>query len=177
MKKILSLLLLVIITTSSCEKDDICSATTSTTPRLVIQFYDVNNPSVLKNASNLKIIGEGESEGIVFNPTASGESRYLVNANTVSIPLKTTEISTTYRFVLNSNSTTFINEDVIRFDYTKENLYVSRACGFKTIFNLDPAKPYTHSDATVPDLLWIKAITVEEKSIDNENETHVKIYF
>ena len=167
MKKILSLLLLVIITTSSCEKDDICSATTSTTPRLVIQFYDINNSSVLKNTSNLKIIGDGMTDELDING----------NANTVSIPLKTTEISTTYRFVLNSNSTTFINEDVIRFDYTKENLYVSRACGFKTIFNLDPAKPYTHSDATVPDLLWIKAITVEEKSIDNENETHVKIYF
>ena len=167
MKKILSLLLLVIITTSSCEKDDICSATTSTTPRLVIQFYDVNNPSVLKSVSNLVIIGEGMTEGIDFS--GSG--------NTVSIPLKTTEISTTYRFILNSNSTSFINEDVIRFDYTKENLYVSRACGFKTIFDLDPTKPYTHSDATVPDLLWIKAITVEEKSIDNENETHVKIYF
>jgi hypothetical protein len=177
MNKILSLILLVIITTFSCEKDDICSATTSTTPRLVIQFYDINNPSVLKNASNLKIIGEGMSEGIVFNSSATGESRFLTNTNTVSIPLKTTENSTTYQFILNSTSATFKNEDVIRFDYSRENLYVSRACGFKTLFDLDSIYPYTHTDSTLSDGLWIKAITVEKKSIDNENETHVKIYF
>ena len=143
----------------------------------VIQFYDFNNPSVLKNGSNLKVIGDGLTEGIVFNPGATGESRFLTNANTVSIPLKTTENSTTYQFILNSTSSTFINEDVFQLDYSRENVYVSRACGFKTIFDLDPINPYSHTDSTLSDGLWIKAITVEKKSIDNENETHVKIYF
>lgn len=167
MKKIISLLVVSVFLFISCEKDDICSATTSTTPRLVIQFYDINNPSVLKNASNLKVIGEGMSEGIDFNG----------NGNTVSIPLKTTENTTTYQFILNSTSSTFKNEDVIRFDYSYENVYVSRACGFKTLFDLDPITPYTHTDANIPNVLWIKAISVEKKTIDNENETHVKIYF
>jgi hypothetical protein len=133
----------------------------------VIQFYDINNPSVLKNASNLKIIGDGMTDELDVNG----------NLNTVSIPLKTTENSTTYQFILNSTSATFKNEDVIRFDYSRENLYVSRACGFKTLFDLDPINPYTYTDSTLSDGLWIKAITVEKKSIDNENETHVKIYF
>jgi Family of unknown function (DUF6452) len=177
MKKILLLLLFVTIATTSCEKDDICSATTSTTPRLVIEFYDVNNPSVLKNASNLKIIGEGMTDGIVFNPNATGENRFLTNSNSVSLPLKTTESTTSYRLILNSTSTTFINEDVLKLDYIGENVYVSRACGFKTIFDLDPNNPYSHNDSTSSDGLWIKAITVENKSIDNENEAHVKIYF
>ncbi len=177
LKKTTFLLLILLFSFSGCEKDDICSATTSTTPRLVIQFYDFNNPSVLKNASNLKVVGEGMTEGIVFNSGATGESRYLTNANTVSIPLKTTKNSTTYQFILNSTSSTFKNEDVIRFDYNHENFYVSRACGFKTLFDLDPITPYTHTDATIPNVLWIKAISVEKKSIDNENETHVKIYF
>lgn len=158
---------MVFFSFSSCEKDDICSATTSTTPRLVIQFYDFNNPSVLKETDNLKIIGKGMSEGIDFNG----------NENTVSVPLKTTENSTTYSFVLNSTSTTLRNEDVLRFNYVRENLYVSRACGFKTVFDLDPINPYVLTDAATPDVLWIKAISVEKKSIDNENETHVKIYF
>lgn len=167
LKTITFLLLILLFSFSGCEKDDICSATTSTTPRLVIQFYDINNPSVLKNASNLKIIGEGMTSELDVNG----------NANTVSIPLKTTENTTTYRFILNSTSTTFINEDVLQFDYSRENLYVSRACGFKTIFDLDPINPYSHTDSTLSDGLWIKAITVEKKSIDNENETHVKLYF
>ena len=158
---------MVLFSFSSCEKDDICSATTSTTPRLVIQFYDINFPLVLKDTDNLKVIGEGMTESIDFNG----------NGNTVSVPLKTTENSTTYSFILNSTSTTFRNEDVLRFNYVRENLYVSRACGFKTLFDLDPINPYVHTDAATPDVLWIKAISVEKKSIDNENETHVKIYF
>jgi hypothetical protein len=167
MKKILTLLLITMFSFSGCEKDDICDANTSTTPRLVIQFYDFSNSTVLKNVTDLKVIGEGMTEGIVFNG----------NGNTVSIPLKTTENSTSYRFILNSGSASFSNEDEIKFDYSRENLFVSRACGFKTIFSLDPTNPYSHTDAAIPDLLWMKAISVEKTNIDNENETHVKIYF
>ena len=157
MKKVLTLLLITMFSFSGCEKDDICDANTSTTPRLVIQFYDYNNPAVLKNVTNLKVIGEGMTEGIVFNG----------NGNTVSIPLKTTENSTTYRFILNSGSTSS-NEDEIKFEYTYENIFVSRACGFKTIFSLDKI---------IPVFLWIKDIRIEKSNIVNENETHVKIYF
>ena len=162
MKKIVSLILLVFFTFSSCEKDDICDDNTSTTPRLVIQFYDYTNQTELKNVTNLKVIGEGLTEGIVFNG----------NGNTVSIPLKTTENSTTYRFIFDPS-----NEDKITFNYTRENLFVSRACGFKTIFSLDPTNPYSTTDAAISNLLWIKAISVEKSNIVNENETHVKIYF
>jgi hypothetical protein len=157
MKKIVSLILLVFFTFSSCEKDDICDANTSTTPRLVIQFFDIINQTELKNVTNLKVIGKGMTEGIVFNG----------NLNTVSIPLKTTENSTTYRFIFNSDSPSS-NEDEIKFAYTRENIYVSRACGFKTIFSLDKISS---------DLLWIKDIRIEKSNIVNENETHVKIYF
>jgi hypothetical protein len=157
MKKIVSLILLVFFTFSSCEKDDICDANTSTTPRLVIQFYDYTNQTELKNVTNLKVIGEGLTEGIVFNG----------NLNTVSIPLKTTENSTTYRFIFNSDSPSS-NEEEIKFECTRENIFVSRACGFKTIFSLDKISS---------DLLWIKDIRIEKSNIVNENETHVKIYF
>jgi hypothetical protein len=99
------------------------------------------------------------------------------NGNTVSIPLKTTENTTSYQFILNSTSSDFKNVDAIRFDYSRENVYVSRACGYKTLFDLDPIIPYTHTDSVQADGFWITAITVEKKSIDNENETHVKLYF
>ncbi len=157
MKKVLTLLLITMFSFSGCEKDDICDANTSTTPRLVIEFYDFSNPTVLKNVTNLKVIGKGMTEGIVFNG----------NLNTVSIPLKTTENSTTYRFIFNSDSPSS-NEDEINFAYTRENIYVSRACGFKTIFSLDKISS---------NLLWIKDIRIEKSNIVNENETHVKIYF
>ena len=67
MKKLISLLLLFTFGLSSCEKDDICDANTPTTPRLVMTFYDISSPTKTKNVTNLKVIGDGMEEGIVFN--------------------------------------------------------------------------------------------------------------
>ncbi|MDD5152084.1 MAG: DUF6452 family protein, partial [Flavobacterium sp.] len=176
--KIIILLLIATFSFSSCEKDDICDANTSTTPRLVIDFYDITTPSLLKKVTNLKVIGDGAPEGIVFS-TATDGSQYLTNASSISIPLKIDADTTTYSFILNYENAnpTLINEDKITFNYTRDNLFVSRACGFKTVFLLNTTNPYIHSDATIPDLLWIKAISVEKNNIDNENETHIKIFF
>ena len=54
--------------------------------------------------TNLKVIGEGMTDGIIFNPTATGDSKYLTNGNTISIPLKTNDDTTTYTFTLNSGN-------------------------------------------------------------------------
>lgn len=178
MKKIILLLFALALFFSSCEKDDICDANTPTTPRLVIEFYDILNPSVLKNVTNLKVVGEGMPEGIIFN-AATGDAKYLTNGNTISIPLKTVGTSTSYSFTLNSGNANpaLVNVDNIKFDYTTQELFVSRACGYKTIFTLDPINPYTHTDAAVADEKWIKFISVEKSNLENENETHIKIFF
>jgi hypothetical protein len=167
MKKIISLLVVSVFLFLSCEKDDICDASKATTPQLVIEFYDFNNSSVLKTVTDLKVIGEGMTEALISSN----------NKSTISIPLKTTENATSYKFILNSNTASFLNEDTIRFDYTHENVYVSRACGYKTIFTLDLTNSFTHTDATLADGLWMKQIIITENNIDNENEIHVKIYF
>ena len=97
MKKTFLLILAIAFTFSSCEKDDICDANTVTTPRLVISFYDVTNSSVAKNVTNLKIIGEGMTDGVSFKGST------LINGNTVSIPLKTDADTTTFSFKGNRN--------------------------------------------------------------------------
>jgi hypothetical protein len=174
MKKILLLLVVALsISFSNCEKDDICDANTVTTPRLVISFYDITNSTVLKNVTNLKIIGEGMEEGIEYNGST------LINSNEVAIPLKTNTDVTTFRFILNygNANTALVNEDILQFDYTRENIFVSRACGFKTLYTLDPLHPYTHTDAAVADQKWIQYIAVKKSAINNENETHLEIYF
>jgi hypothetical protein len=178
MKKIIILVVALTISFSSCEKDDICDAKTPTTPRLVIGFYDFLNPSVLKNVTNLKVVGIGMPDGIVFN-TATGDAKYLTNENTISIPLKTVGTSTSFSFTLNSGNTNpaLVNIDNIKFDYTTQQLFVSRACGYKTTFILNPINPYTHTDAAVADKKWIQYISVEKSNIENENETHIKIFF
>lgn len=173
MKKTLLLLLFFAFTFSSCEKDDICDANTPTTPRLVLEFYDFLNPSVLKNVSNLKVVDEGMTDGILFNGSQT------TNGNTISIPLKTVGTTTTYSFTLNSGNANpaLVDEDIIKFDYTTQELFVSRACGYKTIFTLDPTNPYKHTDATAANQKWIKFISVEKSNLENENETHIKIFF
>lgn len=178
MKKIIALLLVFTFGLSSCEKDDICDAATPTTPRLVISFYEFREPTKAKNVNNLMVIGEGQTEGIIFNESAADTTKYVTNANTISIPLKTDANSTTYRFVYNSLSTVAgaINTDILKFDYTHQNVYVSRACGFKTIFALDALKPFEQTDPAA-DGLWMQQIFVKTLNVEFENETHIEVYF
>ena len=173
MKKILVLLLISCLSFSNCEKDDICDANTATTPRLVITFYDINNPTVEKSVTNLTIIADGKEEGIPY----SGST--LINGSTVAIPLKTDVNTTTFHFILNygNSNTALVNEDIIQFNYGRENIFVSRACGFKTYFTLDAFIPFVHTDAATADLKWMQYLAVEKYIIANENETHLKIYF
>jgi hypothetical protein len=179
MRKIVALLLIATFSFSSCEKDDICDANTATTPRLVIEFYDISNPSILKNVTNLKVIGSGMTEGIIFNPGATGDSKYLTNGTKISIPLKTNEGTTTYNFILNSGNPNevLIDNDKVTFNYTGEDVYVSRACGFKTVFAFEPTNPIVHTAVPATKEKWMQFISVEKSNIDNENETHIKVFF
>ncbi|AWG21898.1 hypothetical protein FFWV33_10335 [Flavobacterium faecale] len=172
MKYILILLLALLTTLSSCEKDDICDAATSTTPRLVIDFYDFNDPSTAKAVIDLTIIAEGMTDGITY------QSSTLINGSTVSIPLKTTADQVKYRFILNYGSTTtsLTNEDDIEFNYIRSSLFVSRACGYKTVYELNQLNPYIWTDGATADELWIREIVLETRSITNENETHLEIF-
>lgn len=162
------LLILIAFAFSSCEKDDICDANTPTTPRLIIDFYDSTNPTVLKNVVNLKVIGFGMPDDKPLG-TFNGVSQ-------IQLPLKTTEELTKYRLILNS-TTASINEDQLQFDYTHQDVFVSRACGYKTIFKLNSPNGVTKTDAGTPDGFWIQEMNIETTNIETENETHLKIYF
>lgn len=178
-KRIFLLVAFVSVFFSSCEKDDICDANTVTTPRLVLTFYDINNPSVLKNVNQLKVVGEGMTEGIVFSLTAIGDSKYVTNANTISLPLKVDQDVSTYTLIFNSGNSNpaRVFTDKIQINYTRNNLFVSRACGFKTNFSLRPTNPIIHTAVPTNNSKWIQYISVEKTTIDNENETHLKLFF
>lgn len=167
MKKYILVLLLFTLTFSfwNCEKDDICDAATATTPKVVIEFYDIANPTVLKNVVNLGVIAPGFTNGFGFN-----------NVSKISVPLKTIQDTSVLNFIQNGSAepTSDDNSDEVTFNYTRKVEYVSRACGYKTTFILDDTNPVTvTSDASN----WIQSATVSQPNINNENETHVKIYF
>jgi hypothetical protein len=170
LKKIPVILFLALIWVSSgCEKDDICDPATATTPQLVIDFYDITNPTLTKNVTNLLVLGEGMDSGILFN-----------GKNTIKIPLKITADSTTFQFILNYGNTltpSLVNSDVFQFNYSRNNIYVSRACGYKTLFTLDDTNPYALSELTPSGTSWIKNSSVNQYQITNENETHINVFF
>jgi hypothetical protein len=177
MKKILALLL-VALSFSSCEKDDIC--TEETTPRLILEFYDISNNANLKNVVDLKVKGEDAADFIVFNASLldTNPERYIFNGNKIALPLKIDGTSTKYSLILNSKSTTASNEDFLQINYTPQNVFVSRACGFKTIFELSPVpNGVIRTDAATPDTFWIQDMNIVTTTIQTENETHIKIYF
>ncbi len=177
MKKIF-LVLLVAFSFSSCEKDDICDAATSTTPRLVIEFYDslIATPT-LKNLTNLKAVASGMSDGVVFNTTLSVTNplRYITNTSKIYLPLDPSESTTTYTLTNNFGDVT-ANADVLTFHYTAKDVYVSRACGYKYLFNI--TNNNTNDNILAPSIdNWIKNIIIVKPNLETENEVHIKIFF
>lgn len=181
MKRYLVTICIVVfaITFWNCEKDDICAEGTITTPRLVIEFYDAASPTTLKNVTNLRVEESGTGIGVVFNTSLAidNEARYLTNDNTIEIPLKTFTDQSQFDFKFDYGNTTNENNDVITFNYTREDIYISRACGYKTNFTLDTTNGI---QVTNDGSNWISSTvqpTIEQATITNENEVHVKIYF
>lgn len=165
MKKILALLLIT-LSFSGCEKDDICID--ETTPRLVLEFYDISNPSNLKNVVNLKIKGVGQTDDLgTYNAVSK-----------IELPFDITQDTTKYSLILNSTSSTGANEDLLQFNYSRKNVFVSRACGYKTIFELNSfPSGVIKTDAATPEGFWIQDINILTTNIETENETHIKILF
>ena len=163
--KQLFLLLLLSVFFSSCEKDDICDTNTPTTPKSVIEFYDVANPTTLKNVTNLGVIAPGFTSGFGFTATSK-----------IKVPLKTFEDSSVLYFIQNGSidPTTDDNLDEITFNYNRKTVFVSRACGYKTLFTLNSTNPIT---VTPDSNNWIQNVIVSQPNIENEDETHIKIYF
>lgn len=170
MKKILLLLLLTFFF-SSCEKDDICAD--ETTPRLVLEFYDVDNPTAKKNVTNLRIVSYQTD-----NSTLTTDTLGTFNAESViKLPLRITQNSTKYLLIINSTNNFTINKDNLQINYTRKEVFVSRACGYKTVFTLDSTIGIVQSETNIPDGSWIKAINKQTTNIATENEVHVKVFF
>ena len=173
-----SLILLVLLLAVSfwnCEKDDICADGNANTTFMVIEFYDAANPTVLKNVTNLKVLLNGTTNAVVFNKDLAADNveRYLSNASKISIPLNSNATQSGFEFLLNAGDTSE-NIDVIKFNYDTNDVYLSRACGYKTIFQLNTTNAV---ELTADANNWIQNIQVSQPNILNENEVHVKIYF
>lgn len=166
MKKITFYLALVSLfgaITSSCEKDEICLE--EITPKLIIRFYDNENPNEFKPVSKINVQIEG-IDGDYFQSSISTDS--------ITIPIKVTEDLSRYKLTINQNDgdDTNDNTDVFDLNYIREDIFVSRSCGFKTVYNEVTTKLNSDNDNWI-----IKIETVADpQNILNQNSNHVKIF-
>lgn len=147
----------------SCEKDDICLDSAPSTPELVVQFFDKNAPEEVKNISSIYIKAEGQTEGLVFT-----------EVDRVNIPLQTNQNQTKYTFYNNFNPEdgSYDNEDSVTLNYTPNDSYISRACGYRTLFSLNQADGIViETDADN----WLSSTEIINHSIILSDSTHVKI--
>ncbi len=185
-----NILFLLLILLLGCERDDICADVTETTPRLLIEFYDVTDIDVIKSVTRLSVYAEDlvTDNGVVTFPEAASNATLIFNSNsnTIELPLQVTEEGTqnTLRYFIESDTNlrldgdplTESNIDVLEITYTPEFVYVSRACGFKSNFNELVAVQNPGSDS----IDWIQNISYFEATVpitvENENTAHVQIF-
>ena len=156
MRKYYLLLTLIALLVSSCEKDDFCIE--PITPNMVIRFYNATNITQTKPVEDLSVTPEG------FDELYSN-----ANLDSILIPLDVTSNQIIYN--LSSES----NIDIITINYDVEEVFVSRSCGFKAIFNNVSVTSDVSND-------WIIGLTetlentITIPTIDNETAAHVKIF-
>jgi len=156
MKKYYLFLSLIALLISSCEKDDFCIE--PITPNMIIRFYNATNISETKAVNDLTI-NISNLDSIYTN----------VSLDSIVIPLDVTSNQIIYNF---SSGT---NVDILTIDYEIQEVFVSRSCGFKAIFNNVTVTSDVSND-------WIIGLTetlentITIPTIDDESAAHVQIF-
>ena len=170
MKKITTLLLLLVCIAFSCERDDICPEDTPTTPRLIVEFRDITLTDNTKNVPGLRI------EDFNDDTRTLDEDHSITSEDQMLLPLNTNTNETKYRVYRdyeNDEDVITGNPDVITITYETSEIYVSRACGYKTVFEnvVLTITPETGSD----NWMLFAAPENENQSVINEDEIHYTI--
>lgn len=174
--KIITLVFITTFSLFTCERDDICDEDTPTTPRMIFEFRDIANPESTKNVIGIRVEDPDDSTRFL-------EDYNDVNVLQIILPLKTDEDETQYIIYKNYNiddndtpddtSDDFQtgNADLLTITYERKDLYVSRACGYKTTFENISVTIETDSD----NWMLFGEPTNDNQSVLNEDETHWNI--
>jgi len=151
MRKYVTLIILAIILIVSCEKDDICLE--NTTPNLVLKFYDFENDTLTKTIliDSVRVIGYE----LIDDFTAT-------TLDSISLQLDLNAYKTAYQI---SSAETL---DTIYFSYDRNDVFVSRSCGYKAVFENLTIDSLTNN--------WIKSYHINNTIIDNDTTAHINIY-
>lgn len=151
----LSIIVILLLLLIGCERDDICID--PTTPQLVIRFYDNAAPEEFKSVNSLLVKVAGfENDSITF-----------AGKDSIALPVRVNELETKYLLTINYLDTIGKRTDTLTLKYQTEDVFVGRACGYKSIFN---EVGYSNTNS------WIKSLEIVSTKIENEKNAHVKIY-
>lgn len=149
MRKYFFIILAIFLVYSSCEKDDFCTLA-PVTPNLILRFYDDVNRNDLKTTTGLYVWAENKDSIFIDQATDS-----------LVIPLNSAASQTVY----NLSQGNVINQLTINYSVTNE--YVSRSCGFRSIFdNLSISSNNT----------WVTDLSITTTTVNNQNSAHVQVY-
>lgn len=155
------ILFIVTVTFLGCTRDDICEEGAQTTPLLIITFNDIVDPTQRKAVPSLTV------ETLEFNSVQVISEE---TTDSIAIPLRNSAIETSYRFK-KAVGTASPNNDVLTFRYSTEDIYVNRACAFKTVYHELNALIQDEGSAN-----WILQLDIETPDVVDETETHITIF-
>lgn len=154
MKKISRLIVLLGIFSAfySCQ-DEFCIE--PTTPELILRFY--NKDSTNFTTKQIQLVAWVGADTISYVNGSSSDS--------IALPIDTQKTSVTYTFSIQDS---IPSQETFTINYTVEDVYVSKACGFKSIFN-DFTITHTQDN-------WIDSLAQQTTEIINQNQAHVQIF-
>lgn len=160
----------ILAATIACERDDIC-VDAPITPFMSIAFQNndpnFNTPRVVTNLQVTLI----ENDSTVFTTP--------ISEDTIRIPLNTLTNRTVFQFTRNVGDANVANTatDTLSFSYTTENVFVNRACGFKTFYNELSAEINEDRDSLdTSDNNWIQRLEIINTTINDEPNTHIRLF-
>ncbi|MDC7996171.1 DUF6452 family protein [Altibacter sp. HG106] len=159
MKKTLWIAIFVMLTLNACTRDDICDQNSPTTPLLIITFQDFSNPENRKNVTDLVVRPVLDTTAILVAQTT----------DSIAIPLNVNQDITEFLFTREATDSVASNTDRVQFTYGRNNVYVNRACAFRTTYeNLNGAR-------TADTANWIISFQTETENVEDLSETHITI--
>ncbi|MDT8414722.1 MAG: DUF6452 family protein [Flavobacteriaceae bacterium] len=149
----------------ACERDDLCSAGIPKTPNLVLRFLDANITNDFKIVPGLRVVYPEVNDSLPANGgTFANDS--------IGIPLPTGlgEFTTTIVMVKDAANANLRNSDTVDIRYLAQEVFISKACGFKNEFILQQITLRNDNDN------WIRNLLITNDTIQNEFQAAVRIF-
>ncbi len=160
MKKLFLPLIFVFISivTLSCQ-DEFCLE--PTTPNLIVRFI---NKDTITQTKRINLRVETLNQELLF-ANFSGDSLVL--------PLNTNNTNTAYTLSIvtipeDPNEDIIFDSEELTINYETEDVFVSKSCGYKSIFN--------NVNISTTNNSWLSKATSSTENISNQNQAHVQIF-